>query len=293
MNYTKRIHQNAVDLLLNEYAIPSFCIHSNSAEMVGRADGETIIVISSLSDLGEGETVLMALRYIFEQSAYLLVLDNKDISTAKIEKVNEFRNDIIPNKAAFKNIKTTADNLLNYVKDELSYYELPKNYPDYYWQYELGEVKLSDACAALNLSKPYFYKLVEIYESTIDFYVRQWNTSTSIIQSPKKRENNSERRLEILAPFESVGLTFEALSALEKELKTCWVDLWRTLLSMKKSRFYYYLLKNTPSLKEKPLYQDINSALDALSSSPDIFVQMGSVQMARYNSPQDRITSYL
>jgi len=293
MNYTKRIHQNAVDLLLNEYAIPSFCIHSNSAEMVGRADGETIIVISSLSDLGEGETVLMALRYIFEQSAHLLVLDNKDISTAKIEKVNEFRNDIVPNKAAFKNIKTTADNLLNYVKDELSYYELPKNYPDYYWQYELGEVKLSDACAALNLSKPYFYKLGEIYESTIDFYVRQWNTSTSIIQSPKKRENNYERMLEILAPFESVGLTFEALSALEKELKTCWVDLWRTLLSMKKSRFYYYLLKNTPSLKEKPLYQDINSALDALSSSPDIFVQMGSVQMARYNSPQDRITSYL
>lgn len=293
MNYTKRIHQNAVDLLLNEYAIPSFCIHSNSAEMVGRADGETILVLSSLSDLGEGETVLMALRYIFEQSAYLLVLDNKDISTAKIEKVNEFRNDIIPNKAAFKNIKTTADNLLNYVKDELSYYELPKNYPDYYWQYELGEVKLSDACAALNLSKPYFYKLGEIYESTIDFYVRQWNTSTSIIQSPKKRENNYERMLEILAPFESVGLTFEALSALEKELKTCWVDLWRTLLSMKKSRFYYYLLKNTPSLKEKPLYQDINSALDALSSSPDIFVQMGSVQMARYNSPQDRITSYL
>ena len=293
MNYTKRIHQNAVDLLLNEYAIPSFCIHSNSAEMVGRADGETIIVISSLSDLGEGETVLMALRYIFDQSAYLLVLDNKDISTAKIEKVNEFRNDIVPNKAAFKNIKTTADNLLNYVKDELSYYELPKNYPDYYWQYELGEVKLSDACAALNLSKPYFYKLGEIYESTIDFYVRQWNTSTSIIQSPKKRENNYERMLEILAPFESVGLTFEALSALEKELKTCWVDLWRTLLSMKKSRFYYYLLKNTPSLKEKPLYQDINSALDALSSSPDIFVQMGSVQMARYNSPQDRITSYL
>ena len=293
MNYTKRIHQNAVDLLLNEYAIPSFCIHSNSAEMVGRADGETIIVISSLSDLGEGETVLMALRYIFEQSAYLLVLDNKDISTAKIEKVNEFRNDIVPNKAAFKNIKTTADNLLNYVKDELSYYELPKNYPDYYWQYELGEVKLSDACAALNLSKPYFYKLGEIYESTIDFYVRQWNTSTSIIQSPKKRENNYERMLEILAPFESVGLTFEALSALEKELKTCWVDLWRTLLSMKKSRFYYYLLKNTPSLKEKPLYQDINSTLDALSSSPDIFVQMGSVQMARYNSPQDRITSYL
>ena len=293
MNYTKRIHQNAVDLLLNEYAIPSFCIHSNSAEMVGRADGETIIVISSLSDLGEGETVLMALRYIFEQSAHLLVLDNKDISTAKIEKVNEFRNDIVPNKAAFKNIKTTADNLLNYVKDELSYYELPKNYPDYYWQYELGEVKLSDACAALNLSKPYFYKLGEIYESTIDFYVRQWNTSTSIIQSPKKRENNYERMLEILAPFESVGLTFEALSALEKELKTCWVDLWRTLLSMKKSRFSYYLLKNTPSLKEKPLYQDINSALDALSSSPDIFVQMGSVQMARYNSPQDRITSYL
>ena len=293
MNYTKRIHQNAVDLLLNEYAIPSFCIHSNSAEMVGRADGETILVLSSLSDLGEGETVLMALRYIFEQSAYLLVLDNKDISTAKIEKVNEFRNDIVPNKAAFKNIKTTADNLLNYVKDELSYYELPKNYPDYYWQYELGEVKLSDACAALNLSKPYFYKLGEIYESTIDFYVRQWNTSTSIIQSPKKRENNYERMLEILAPFESVGLTFEALSALEKELKTCWVDLWRTLLSMKKSRFYYYLLKNTPSLKEKPLYQDINSALDALSSSPDIFVQMGSVQMARYNSPQDRITSYL
>lgn len=293
MNYTKRIHQNAVDLLLNEYAIPSFCIHSNSAEMVGRAGGETIIVISSLSDLGEGETVLMALRYIFEQSAYLLVLDNKDISTAKIEKVNEFRNDIVPNKAAFKNIKTTADNLLNYVKDELSYYELPKNYPDYYWQYELGEVKLSDACAALNLSKPYFYKLGEIYESTIDFYVRQWNTSTSIIQSPKKRENNYERMLEILAPFESVGLTFEALSALEKELKTCWVDLWRTLLAMKKSRFYYYLLKNTPSLKEKPLYQDINSALEALSSSPDIFVQMGSVQMARYNSPQDRITSYL
>ena len=231
--------------------------------------------------------------HLFSNFQNLLVLDNKDISTAKIEKVNEFRNDIVPNKAAFKNIKTTADNLLNYVKDELSYYELPKNYPDYYWQYELGEVKLSDACAALNLSKPYFYKLGEIYESTIDFYVRQWNTSTSIIQSPKKRENNYERMLEILAPFESVGLTFEALSALEKELKTCWVDLWRTLLSMKKSRFYYYLLKNTPSLKEKPLYQDINSALDALSSSPDIFVQMGSVQMARYNSPQDRITSYL
>ena len=128
MNYTKRIHQNAVDILLNEYAIPSFCIHSNSAEMVGRADGETIIVISSLSDLGEGETVLMALRYIFEQSAYLLVLDNKDISTAKIEKVTDFRNDIVPNKAAFKNIKTTCI-LLDYVKDELSYYELPKDYP--------------------------------------------------------------------------------------------------------------------------------------------------------------------
>lgn len=293
MNYTKRIHQNAVDILLNEYAIPSFCIHSNSAEMVGRADEETIIVLSSLSDLGEGETVLMALRYIFEQSAHLLVLDNKDISTAKIEKVNEFRNDIVPNKAAFKNIKTTADNLLNYVKDELSFYELPKDYPDYYWKYELGEIKLSDACTALRLSKPYFYKLGEIYESTIDFYVRQWHTSTSIIQSPKKRENNYERMLEILAPFESVGLTFEALSTLEKELNTCWVDLWRTLLAMKKSRFYYYLLKNTPSLKEKPLYQDINSALEALSSSPDIFVQMGSVQMARYNSPQDRITSYL
>jgi hypothetical protein len=260
--------------------------------MVGRADGETIIVISSLSDLGEGETVLMALRYIFEQSAYLLVLDNKDISTAKIEKVTDFRNDIVPNKAAFKNIKTTCI-LLDYVKDELSYYELPKDYPDYYWKYELGEIKLSDACEALGLSKPYFYKLGEVYENTIDFYVRQWHTSTSIIQSPKKRENNYERMLEILAPFESVGLTFEALSALEKELKTCWVEIWRTLLSMKKSRFYYYLLKNTPSLKEKPLYQDINSALDALSSSPDIFVQMSSVQMARYNSPQDRITSYL
>ena len=159
MNYTKRIHQNAVDLLLNEYAIPSFCIHSNSAEMVGRADGETIIVISSLSDLGEGETVLMALRYIFEQSAHLLVLDNKDISTAKIEKVTDFRNDIVPNKAAFKNIKATCI-LLDYVKDELSYYELPKDYPDYYWKYELGEIKLSDACEALGLSKPYFYKLL-------------------------------------------------------------------------------------------------------------------------------------
>ncbi len=292
MNYTKRIHQNAVEILLNEYAIPSFCIHSNSAEMVGRADGETIIVISSLSDLGEGETVLMALRYIFEQSAYLLVLDNKDISTAKIEKVTDFRNDIVPNKAAFKNIKTTCI-LLDYVKDELSYYELPKDYPDYYWKYELGEIKLSDACEALGLSKPYFYKLGEVYENTIYFYVRQWHTSTSIIQSPKKRENNYERMLEILAPFEGVGLTFEALSTLEKELNTCWVDLWRTLLAMRKSRFYYYLLKDTPSLKEKPLYQDINNALDTLSKNPDAFIKLDSVQMARYNCQQDRITSYL
>ena len=292
MIYTKRIHQNAVDILLNEYAIPSFCIHSNSAEMVGRADGETIIVISSLSDLGEGETVLMALRYIFEQSAYLLVLDNKDISTAKIEKVNAFQSDIVPNKAAFKNIKSTSI-LLHYIKDELSYYGLPKDYPNLYWKYELGEIKLSDACEALGLSKPYFYKLGEVYENTIDFYVRQWQTLTSIIQSPKKRENNYERMLEILAPFECVGLTFEALSTLEKELNTCWIDLWRTLLSMRKSRFYYYLLKDTPSLKEKPLYQDINNAIDTLSKNPDAFIKLDSVQMARYNCQQDRITSHL
>ena len=99
--------------------------------------------------------------------------------------------------------------------------------------------------------------------------------------------------LEILAPFESVGLTFEALSTLEKELSTCWVDLWRTLLAMRKSRFYYYLLKDTPSLKEKTLYQDINNALDTLLKNPDTFIKLDSVQMARYNCQQDRITSHL
>jgi hypothetical protein len=288
MNYTKRIHQNAVDLLLNEYAIPSFCIHSNSAEMVGRADGETIIVISSLSDLGEGETVLMALRYIFEQSAHLLVLDNKDISTAKIEKVNEFRNDIVPNKAAFKNIKTTADNLLNYVKDELSYYELPKNYPDYYWQYELGEVKLSDAYDSLGLSKPYFYKLCELYEKTIHFYRRQWQTSVEIIQTPKKRVMDYEKMIEIITPFTDKGLTYEALSTLENELQLSWTDLWRSLLAMKKSRFYFYYLKNNPELKKKPLYIDINNALKVLNKNPNVFIQMGSIQGPRYMFPEER-----
>ena len=94
--------------------------------------------------------------------------------------------------------------------------------------------------------------------------------------------------IEIITPFTDKGLTYEALSTLENELQLSWTDLWRSLLAMKKSRFYFYYLKNNPELKKKPLYIDINNALKVLNKNPNVFIQMGSIQGPRYMFPEER-----
>ena len=294
MQYIKRFHKNAVSILQEKYPFMTFtCVYHIGAEMVSKAESDTIFVLSSLSDLGDSMQILLCLKYIFKQSSYLLVLDNEDISTAKIEKVSDIRYDIVPDDKLLSIKKPLTDELLKHLDDELSIYQLPANFPDYYWKYELGEIKLSDAYGSMGFSKPYFYKLCEIFENTLTYYVQQYHSSVKIIQAPKKRETNYEKMIDILAPFVNVGLTFEALSTLESELNTCWIDLWRTLLSLRKSRYYYYYLKDNPSLKKKTLYLDINTALDALISNPTVFIQMNSVQMLQYTAPKERLVSFL
>mgnify|MGYP003302138812 CR=1 FL=1 len=290
MIYTNRFHKNAISLIMEKYRIPTFCIHSISSEMIGRASDDTIIVISSLSDLGEGQQVLFALRHIFENNAYVLVLDNESISTAKIEKESDIKYNIVPDIDKFNSVKSIVNDMLKYLDDELSFYAIPKDFPEQYWNYELGKVKLSDAYDSLGLSKPYFYKLCEIYEKTIHFYNRQWQTSVEIIQTPKKRVMDYEKMIEILTPFVEKGLTYESLATLENELQLSWTDLWRSLLAMKKSRFYFYHLKNNPEFKKKPLYMDINNALKDLNKNPNSFIQMGSVQASKYMFPEERFT---
>ena len=288
MDYIRRFHKNAVNSIMDKYKIPTFCIHSISNEMVGRAWNDTIIVVSSLSDLGEGHQVLLALRHIFENNAYIFILDNENLSTAKIEKKIDVLNSLVPDVDKFNSVKRIVNDTLTYLDDELSFYDIPQDFPEQYWKYELGEVKLSDAYDSLGLSKPYFYKLCELYEKTIHFYRRQWQTSVEIIQTPKKRVMDYEKMIEIITPFTDKGLTYEALSTLENELQLSWTDLWRSLLAMKKSRFYFYYLKNNPELKKKPLYIDINNALKVLNKNPNVFIQMGSIQGPRYMFPEER-----
>lgn len=292
MQYTKKFHINCADTLLQQYQIPAFCIYSLASELVGRADSNTIIVVSSLNDFGNENQILLSLKHILEQDALLFVIDNPDISTAVIDKNKRDIWDIVP-KATSATQKAVANQILKYVNSELEFYNIPSDFPNIYWDYELGKIKLADTYTSLGISKQYFYNICEIYEKTIHYHACQYRSSVDIIQTAKRRECNYDKMLEILKPYEDEGLTFEALSKLEIEMQYCWIDLWRILLSLQKSQFYYYYLKDNPSLKAKPLYVDIKSALDVLKSNPIRFIEMSSVQMARYSSPKDRILSYL
>lgn len=292
--YFNRFHKNSINIIKKQYPLTvTSCIHGISSEMIARADNNTIFIFSSLSDIGSNTQILLGLKYIFEQSSYLLVLDNEQVSTARIVAKDNLKCEILPDDNAFQTKKPIVDELLKYTENELTIYHLPLDFPEHYWKYELGTMKLSDAYKNLGVSKPYFYKLCEIYEDTIDFYIRQYHTSTDVIQAPKKRETDYKKIIDILKPFEDIGLTFKALTTLEEELNICWIDLWRTLISMKKSRYYYYLLKDNPTLKDKLLHKDIYSALESLESDPTRFIQFNAIPLFRYVAPEERLQSFL
>jgi len=269
------IHKNAKEKMLEKYNISSLHCYSNPQEMIGMGDSDSVVVFNSLDDIGSKMRVLQALRYMWEQGIKLLVLDNEDISTATIRK-REGKYVTEELTSAFFNV--TVGEILHYVDDEMTTYGFPENFVEVYWSYEFGNIKLTDVTKGLQISKPYFYKLCDIYETTIDYFYR-YHRIEDIIAIPKKREHDFEEIFELWKPFLNDGLTFNAVRTLQSKLNLTWIELWRTILSYHKSKFLYYLLRDDYDLKSKTLFQDLNYTVKVLKKQPQRILELNTFDM--------------
>jgi len=280
-------HKSARDVLYSTYGIYSEGVFVNSKELCSVAKENTVVVVSSLSELGDGIERLLVLKHIFGNNADLYVLGNEDASTIVI-KTKDFGSYFYSDKNSISKRKL-ATVLLSDLDDNLELSSIPEKFSHYYWEYELGKIKVSEVCTALSISKPYFYRLCEFYETTIHFYSQQGLYYYELIRTPKKNETDYKTILALLEPFYEQGLTYEALNTLQDKLKLSNLDVWRTLNAMQRSRFYYYLLKNNANLKAMLLFKDIECLLTYLMTDTHDFVNI----VTRYHDADERVAEVL
>ena len=290
-----KITNKAIQEIENKYNAIFLKGYQVPQELLGQLQKDEVAVFASLDEIGDKTQILLALKHIFDVGAYLYVIDNDTISTAQVEVVEKLirLTSIVGNDELMELKKPIVDTISSYIEDELVSYDIPENFNIYYWKYELGEMKLLDICEEMKINKPYFYRMCDVYETTINFYKEQYSKSVDLILSPKKRETDYTKIVDIFHYYKDKGLTNEALMVLQKEFSVSWFNLWRLLLAFRKSRFYLNTLKDDVALKNSEVIKDLKSILKYIAKNPEEFLEYTSMDYLRRKEPENRIANDL